>query len=103
MYDLGEFDQKDSVRTKYGTKDEYLKAIATAQQAGIQVYADVVLNHMMGADEAEEVEATPYSPDNRHHPIGDRPQNQSLDSLHLSWSSGQIFRSGMALVALRCS
>jgi alpha-amylase len=62
MYDLGEFDQKDTVRTKYGTKDEYLNAIATAQQAGIQVYADVVLNHMMGADEAEEVEATPTVP-----------------------------------------
>jgi alpha-amylase len=71
MYDLGEFDQKGSVRTKYGTKEEYLKAIATAHEAGIQVYADVVLNHMLGADESEEVEATPYSPDNRHQPIGD--------------------------------
>ena len=27
MYDLGEFDQKGTVRTKYGTKDEYLAAI----------------------------------------------------------------------------
>ena len=26
-YDLGEFDQKGSVATKYGTKDEYLNAI----------------------------------------------------------------------------
>ena len=27
LYDLGEFNQKGSVSTKYGTKDEYLKAI----------------------------------------------------------------------------
>ena len=27
LYDLGEFDQKGSIETKYGTKDEYLQAI----------------------------------------------------------------------------
>src|SRR5690606_39861477 len=31
LFDLGEFDQKGSVRTKYGTKDEYLTAIAAAR------------------------------------------------------------------------
>ncbi|QKQ76084.1 alpha-amylase [Nostoc sp. TCL240-02] len=71
MYDLGEFDQKGSVRTKYGTKDEYIAAVKAAKDAGIRVYADVVLNHKLGADEAEEVEATPYNPDNRHEPIGE--------------------------------
>lgn len=57
VYDLGEFDQKGSIRTKYGTKEEYIKAVGALQDAGIQVYADIVLNHMMGADEAEQVEA----------------------------------------------
>ncbi|MDF5726334.1 MAG: alpha-amylase [Rhizonema sp. PD37] len=71
MYDLGEFDQKGSVRTKYGTKDEYIAAVEAAKAAGMQVYADVVLNHKLGADEAEEVEATPYSPDDRNHAIGE--------------------------------
>ncbi|MCM1981581.1 alpha-amylase [Lyngbya confervoides] len=71
MYDLGEFDQKGSVRTKYGTKEEYLAAIAAAHEAGIQVYADVVLNHRMGADHAEEAEATPMNPHNRHEPLGE--------------------------------
>jgi alpha-amylase len=70
LFDLGEFDQKGSVRTKYGTKDEYLRAIKTVQQAGIQVYADVVFNHRMGADAAEDVEATPFNPDNRNATIG---------------------------------
>ena len=30
MYDLGEFNQKNTIRTKYGTKDEYLAAIQAA-------------------------------------------------------------------------
>lgn len=71
LYDLGEFDQKGSVRTKYGTKEEYVKAIQAAKAAGVRVYADVVFNHMVGADEMEEVEATPFNPENRHEPVGD--------------------------------
>ncbi|MEL6816685.1 MAG: alpha-amylase [Cyanobacteria bacterium J06598_3] len=71
LYDLGEFDQKGSVRTKYGTRDEYIEAIHQAQQSGIAVYADVVLNHRLGADEQEEVVATPFAPGNRQQPIGD--------------------------------
>ena len=70
-YDLGEFDQKGSVRTKYGTRDEYIDAVRTAKSSGLSVYADVVLNHMMGADHQEEFTATPYDPDNRHQDIGE--------------------------------
>ena len=69
LFDLGEFDQKGTVRTKYGTKDEYLAAIQTAKAAGIQVYADVVFNHKLGADAPEEVTATPFNPNNRHEAI----------------------------------
>jgi len=57
VYDLGEFDQKGTVRTKYGTKDEYLEAIQTAKKVEIDVYADIVLNHKAGADGIERVEA----------------------------------------------
>ncbi|MGB3671900.1 MAG: alpha-amylase [Phormidesmis sp.] len=71
LYDLGEFDQKGSVRTKYGTKDEYISAIESIKRTGMAVYADIVLNHKMGGDEEEEFKATPYSPDNRSQPIGD--------------------------------
>ena len=53
LFDLGEFDQKGSVRTKYGTKTELINAIKVAQGAGLQVYADVVFNHKDGADETE--------------------------------------------------
>lgn len=71
MFDLGEFDQKGSVRTKYGTKDEYINAVKAAKAAGVSVYADVVLNHKMGGDEVEEVEAVPYNPNNRNQVMGE--------------------------------
>ncbi|BDA73673.1 Glucan 1,4-alpha-maltohexaosidase [Rivularia sp. IAM M-261] len=71
LFDLGEFDQKGSVRTKYGTKEEYLHAIKTAQKAGIRIYADAVFNHKMGADHEEEAEATPFNPDNRDDVVGE--------------------------------
>lgn len=65
MYDLGEFDQKGTIRTKYGTKEEYLSAIRAFHESGIRVFADIVLNHRMGGDELEEVNAVGDSPDDR--------------------------------------
>jgi alpha-amylase len=71
LFDLGEFDQKGSIRTKYGTKDEYVAAVKTCRDLGINIYADVVFNHKMSADFEEEFDATPLDPDNRFRPIGD--------------------------------
>ena len=62
LFDLGEFDQKGTVRTKYGTKDQYLAAIQALHDAGLQVLADVVLNHMMGRDYTEPVKAIKLRP-----------------------------------------
>ena len=53
LYDLGEFDQKGSIPTKYGTKDEYIEAIRILRENNIKVLADIVLNHKMGADDTE--------------------------------------------------
>lgn len=58
LYDLGEFNQKGSIETKYGTKDEYLQAINDLHANNIKVYADIVMNHKIGADEAETVYAS---------------------------------------------
>ena len=69
LYDLGEFDQKGTVPTKYGTKDEYLAAIKALQSAGINVYGDIVFNQMMGADEWEDVEAVEDAGDDREQQI----------------------------------
>ena len=42
LYDLGEFDQKNTVRTKYGTKQELVEAIDELHKHGVQVYLDAV-------------------------------------------------------------
>lgn len=66
LYDLGEFNQKGTVATKYGTKDEYLAAIQALKQNGIEVLADIVLGHRMGADETERIFAYTYDENNRN-------------------------------------
>ena len=53
LFDLGEFNQKGTVRTKYGLKEEYLKAIKSLKENGIEPIADVVLNHKAAADYKE--------------------------------------------------
>lgn len=54
-YDLGEFDQKGQKATKYGTREAYLNAVKCLQENGIEVLSDIVLNHMIGADDTETV------------------------------------------------
>src|SRR5690625_1526205 len=44
LYDLGEFDQKGTVRTKYGTIEELRELIDELHKHEIKVYADIVLN-----------------------------------------------------------
>ena len=70
LYDLGEFDQKGSIPTKYGTKDEYLNAINAFHSNNIQVYADIVLDHKIGADSVEKVFAVEDSCNDRNKEIG---------------------------------
>ncbi len=70
MYDLGEFNQKGSISTKYGTKDDYLKAIKALKEQKLLVYADVVFNHRIGADSTESVTAKEYRFDDRAQLIG---------------------------------
>lgn len=66
LYDLGEFNQKGTVRTKYGTKDEYIEAIKAAHRNGIEIYGDVVFNHKAGADGTELVEARQVDENDRN-------------------------------------
>lgn len=53
LFDIGEFDQKGTVRTKYGTREEYQAAIDALQAHGIWALADAVLNHKGWADNEE--------------------------------------------------
>ncbi len=70
LYDLGQFDQKGSIRTKYGNKDQLLQAVESAHQHQIQIYADVVFNHKGGADATEKIKVRRVHSHNRNMEYG---------------------------------
>jgi alpha-amylase len=55
LFDLGEFDQKGSVKTRYGTKKQFINAVKTLHKHNLGAMGDIVLNHKNGADETERV------------------------------------------------
>ncbi|KAI3556546.1 alpha amylase [Colletotrichum abscissum] len=71
-YDLGEFDQKGSVATKWGTKEELLKLAHTAKDNGVGIYWDAVLNHKFAADRKEKCLAAEVDPDDRTKFVSDK-------------------------------
>jgi alpha-amylase len=52
-FDLGDFDQKGSVKTVYGNRAELEKLIKTIHEHKMGAIADMVINHNSGADEEE--------------------------------------------------
>lgn len=65
LFDLGEFDQKGSVPTKYGTREQFLEAVKVLKEAGLRVMADIVLNHKAGGDEIEKFKVVKVDPSDR--------------------------------------
>jgi alpha-amylase len=62
MYDLGEFDQKGAVPTKWGTKQELEDLMLQAEILDIRIIWDAVLNHKAGADYPEPFKAVKVDP-----------------------------------------
>lgn len=54
-YDLGNYNQKGSVETRFGSRSELESMISAMHTNGIQVYADIVLNHIYTSDSESEV------------------------------------------------
>ncbi len=44
-FDLGDKDQKGTIATRYGTKDELIRMVQMAHRFGIRVYFDNIMNH----------------------------------------------------------
>lgn len=65
LFDLGEFDQKGTVRTKYGTKQELKEMIDELHKHQISVYLDAVMNHKAAADYKEKFLAREVNPEQR--------------------------------------
>ena len=57
-FDLGDYDQKGSIKTAFGNGAELRRLIETIHGNGMGAIADMVINHNSGADE-EEVSKSP--------------------------------------------
>ncbi len=71
LFDLGEFTQKGTRRTKYGTKKELKSAVKELHKHKVQVYLDAVLNHKAGADGTEKLMAVEVDEENRQEEISE--------------------------------
>lgn len=55
-YDLGNYNQKGTIETRFGSRSELEQMITVMhQEPKIEVYSDVVLNHIYSSDDNEEV------------------------------------------------
>jgi alpha-amylase len=50
LFDLGEFDQRGRKETWFGSRADLCALVAAAHARGLQVYADMVYNHMSGGE-----------------------------------------------------
>lgn len=62
-YDLGEFDQKGSQRTKFGSKQDLIDLSLHAQNIGMKLCWDAILNHRCAADYTERCQAVKVDPE----------------------------------------
>jgi len=53
-YDLGNYKQKGTIETRFGSRAELENMISTMHTNGIQVYADIILNHIYTNDTESE-------------------------------------------------
>jgi alpha-amylase len=47
-YDLGEFDQQGNISTRFGSKSELISLLNNSKSLGLNVMADIVMNHNRG-------------------------------------------------------
>ena len=89
LYDLGEFDQKGTVPTKYGTMKEYIEAVEACRKAGISVYTDIVFNHMVEGDELETVDVVDFDWNDRNQQVDGPKTIQALSRFTFPGRNGK--------------
>lgn len=71
IWDLGEFEQKNTRSTKWGSKEELLELSKVCKENGVGLYWDAVPNHKAGADNTERCMAVECDPEDRTKEISD--------------------------------
>lgn len=59
-YDLGNKLQKGTVGTRFGDQDSLLRMVAVAHANGLDVYPDIVLNHVIGGQRDDNAPGDPF-------------------------------------------
>lgn len=59
-FDFGEYNQKGSIETRFGSREELIGVINTYHSLGMQVFADAVMSHMNGGESKIPYECKPY-------------------------------------------
>ncbi|MCG7546554.1 alpha-amylase family glycosyl hydrolase [Pseudoalteromonas sp. Of7M-16] len=91
-YDLGRYLQKGSIETRFGSQAELTNMISTLQQHHINVYADVVLNHIYSNEQDSEI-----NPAVKAYALGKAHQHQyvAYPSNEINWQlkdvQGRVF------------
>jgi alpha-amylase len=70
LFDLGEFPQKGTTRSKYGTREQLEACLAKLRSAGLDPYFDAVLNHKNWGDATEKILVTEVNPKDRNQALG---------------------------------
>ncbi|THH20757.1 hypothetical protein EW146_g677 [Bondarzewia mesenterica] len=89
LWDLGEFLQKGTISTRWGTKDELIKAISVAKQYGIDIMIDAVLNHKLGGDRTEKFLAIPVDEKDRRKELGPAREIEGWTAFDFAGRAGQ--------------
>jgi alpha-amylase len=63
LYDLGEFDQKGTRATRWGSKEDLQSLMCAARDMDIGIYWDTVLNQKAGADSIENFTVVKMDPE----------------------------------------
>lgn len=71
LYDLGEFDQKGTTATKWGSKEELIALGEKAKELRMGLYWDAVLNHKAGADDKEKCKAQEVDQNDRNEKVSE--------------------------------
>ncbi len=71
LYDVGEFDQKGGKSTKWGPREDLDALASHAQDLGVGLYFDAVLNHKAGADKQEKCRVIEVDPNDRTKDVGE--------------------------------
>lgn len=77
LFDLGEFEQNNTIRTKYGTKDELKAMIDELHKYKISVYLDTVMNHKAEGDYTEKFMVKEVDPKDRTKDVSDEFEIQA--------------------------